>query len=458
MVSKKRRSKQQGQVKGVGTQPPLENDPSSSASTATVAIPVADSTAATSEKGCCDCKACVEDYAIAGSDSDSPFLRLPREVRNKIYQELLISRLPPKEQAQYGQVKAAADTPFDDFGRENALDYFEQGLAIMPGADEKHRYRFIVQALGLLLANKQIHAEANEILFSQNIFVVLPEWERIHPFWRCDGGCTEPRGKPCWVKLHNIAQIKHLYIIVNNACQLGDPMPKVKSARLFANIKTIVEWFKVTGNKFKTLKIRYSSAYEGQIKAVRDAIEGPQGPDAFERPIMLADKYGVAEDVKIRGDIPQKMIDDMTATLSSTDVSPPTVKKKAEAAAESSRPNKPDAQDFWREMRDKNLLPGGNKGIAATAEKMMRTSVKSPAVMAMLMAPPTREEMMCYGGGYGPPPPPPPPTHQPGIVTKVSDEENEADEDNDLLTTEAHTGSIGTLNGKPIFGPPRLPQ
>ncbi|KAK4949228.1 hypothetical protein LTR10_011844 [Elasticomyces elasticus] len=107
-------------------------------------------------------------------------------------------------------------------------------------------------------------------------------------------------------------------------------------------------------------------------------------------------------------------------------------------------------------MRDKNLLPGGNKGIAATAEKMMRTSVKSPAVMAMLMAPPTREEMMCYGGGYGPPPPPPPPTHQPGIVTKVSDEENEADEDNDLLATEAHTGSIGTLNGKPVFGPPRI--
>ncbi|KAK3633174.1 hypothetical protein LTR56_015950 [Elasticomyces elasticus] len=482
MVSKKKRSKQQGQVKGVGTAPVVKNS-SSSASAATVSSPVAESIAATPEKGCCNCKACVKGYAIAGSDSDSPFLRLPREVRNKIYQELLISRLPPKEQAQYEQVKAAAETPFDDFGRENALDYFEQGLAIMPGADEKHRYRFIVQALGLLLANKQIHAEANEILFSQNIFVVLPEWERIHPFWRCEGGCTEPRGKPCWVKLHNIAQIKHLYIIVNNACQLGDPMLKVESARLAANIKTVVEWFKVTGNKFKTLKIRYSSAFEGQIEAVRDAIEGPQGPDGFERPIMLADKYGkywqfgrkeaqaklfihcnilaplmelkgVAEDVKVRGDIPQKMIDDMTATLSSTDVSPPTKKKKAEEAAEKqARPKKPDQQDFWREMRDKYMAKG-DQGMVDMAEKMMSTSVMSPAVMEMLMAPPTREELM----GYGPTPPPPPPTYQTGLVTEVSDDEDEDDGEDDSLATEALAGSIGMLNGKPVFGPPRPPQ
>lgn len=58
--------------------------------------------------------------------------------------------------------------------------------------------RFIVEALGLLLANKQIHEEAKNTLFSKNEFTILVEWERVHPFWRCENKGCEP-GAPCYI-------------------------------------------------------------------------------------------------------------------------------------------------------------------------------------------------------------------------------------------------------------------
>ena len=73
--------------------------------------------------------------------------------------------------------------PFGDFCLENAIEGLDD-TGVTPGSDR--RYPFIVDALGLLLANKQIHAEANSVLFSENTFVILAEWERVWPFWRCD--------------------------------------------------------------------------------------------------------------------------------------------------------------------------------------------------------------------------------------------------------------------------------
>ncbi|TKA56315.1 hypothetical protein B0A55_12479 [Friedmanniomyces simplex] len=213
----------------------------------------------------CCCDACVKGYTSAGADCDSPFLRMPREVCDKIYQELLLAKLFPAMQIQYDQVKTDAETPLYEYGRENALDYFEQEIAIMPGAEQKYRYRFIVDAMGLVLANKQIHAEASSILFGKNTFFILPEWERVHSFWRCDRSDCEPRGKPCYIMLHNLTQIKHLSIVINNARQLSDPMLRVEAAKLLANIKNVVDCFQLAGNKLKTLKIRYTSSFEGQI-------------------------------------------------------------------------------------------------------------------------------------------------------------------------------------------------
>lgn len=316
----------------------------------------------------------------------------------------------PENQTKIDEINQADSTPFDEFGRENALEYFDD-TGIMPGSDKK--YPFIVDAMGLLLANKQIHAEANAVLFSKNTFVVLVEWERVHCFWRCERPDCHPPGTPCFIMLHNLLQIKHLYVMVTNTRALKDPMLKVESATLHTNLKTVVGAFKHAGNKLTTLKLRYTSCFEGQIEAMRDDIEGPARPGMPERPVMLKDKYGkyhrmsraeanerlftycnilnplrhlkgVAEDVKIRGDLPGAYIDELTAVLSVDDPMPAIKKKRAdEEAAKQARRQKPDAQGFWAELFEKAKRKG-DEGQAKLCAQMMRTSVKSPAVMADL--------------------------------------------------------------------------
>lgn len=365
-------------------------------------------------------------------------------MRDQIYEELLIAKLSPEMQVDYDRVKAANRTPYYEFGRENALDFFESEVGIMPGANEKHRYAFIVDALGLLLANKQIHKEANKVLFSKNTFVILPEWvsrcpasslhwsrmltpclasqERVHTFWRCENPRCHPRNAPCFIMSHNFLEIQDVYITVQNVRGLTDRMLKVESAKLKANIENIARFFKHTGKKLKTLKIRYSSCFEGQIEAVRSAIEGPLDPTLPERAVMLKDKHGeyfhmsraeaqkrlflhgnvldpllqlkqVADDVKIRGDLPQAYIDELTACLSSGNPSVSTKKKqRQEHAAQQARDKEPDRQSFFRELRDK-MLREGDTGTAELAAQMMRVPVHSPAVMDELFAPPTKEEL-----------------------------------------------------------------
>ena len=78
----------------------------------------------------------------------------------------------------------------------------------MPGSDQK--YPFIVEGLGLLLANKQISDEANTVLFQENLFVILPEWERKHTFWRCERLGCDPPGAPCFMMFHNFLRVQHV--------------------------------------------------------------------------------------------------------------------------------------------------------------------------------------------------------------------------------------------------------
>jgi len=124
-----------------------------------------------------------------------------RQIRDKIYEELLVAKVSPENQTRVDQIKEAEQTLYYEVGCENALEYLDN-TGIMPGGDQ--RYPFIVDALGLLLANKQIHAEANSVLFGQNTFVILAEWKRIHCFWRCERPDCDPPGRPCF---HHVPQL-----------------------------------------------------------------------------------------------------------------------------------------------------------------------------------------------------------------------------------------------------------
>ena len=97
--------------------------------------------------------ACVESVPEK-TEISSPFLRLPREVysynitmltkltheqvRDKIYDELLVARLSPEEQEKYDQVVAADKTPCGEFGRANALDFYVQDVCLMPGSNQNY--------------------------------------------------------------------------------------------------------------------------------------------------------------------------------------------------------------------------------------------------------------------------------------------------------------------------------
>ncbi|TKA56314.1 hypothetical protein B0A55_12480 [Friedmanniomyces simplex] len=144
---------------------------------------------------------------------------------------------------------------------------------------------------------------------------------------------------------------------------------------------------------------------------------------------------GVREDVKIRGDLPQKLIDELTAILTSADVSVTIKKKKAqEDAARQARPKKPDQQRFWREMWDK-YAKEGDQGMVDMMEKMMRHSVDSPALMRELMKPLTTQGDLRRS--FAPRQPPTTP------FASIADA--------DGFTSVTHISDIGMLDGKPVF-------
>ena len=334
--------------------------------------------------------------------------------------------------------------------------------------------------MGLLLANKQIHEEANTTLFSKNIFLILVEWERVFPFWRCENKGCYPPGVPCFITFHNFKKIKHLYILATNTRALSDPLLNADSLCLEKNLKIVAKCFLEGGNKLKTLKIRYTSCFEGQIDAVRDSLEGELPKGMPERKTMLKDKHskyhlvsrkeapiklfkhhkildplkhlkGIADDVKIRGDLPQAYMDELAKVLSKpvSDVSHRVKKKReAEAAERKKRQDQEQESGFHAFMKQ---MAEQYKGTDTEQYYLdcLKVPAKSPAVMADLFKPPTQEEMNGWRliRQAGPPPGPP-----------VSwDDVTDASEDEEPYAELIPAGAIAMLDGTPVFGPVRPP-
>ncbi|KAK5131733.1 hypothetical protein LTR08_000622 [Meristemomyces frigidus] len=433
----------------------------------------------------CHCEACTAPPSTA-DNSDSPFMRIPREVRDKIYSELLIAKHSPSTQAKIDEINASTSTPFGEYGRENALDCLDE-TGIMPGGTRQ--YPFIADTMGLLLANKQINAEANSVLFSENTFVILAEWERVWPFWRCDRTDCTPTNRPCFLMLHNLLQVKHLEILVHNTQPLDSRQLRVESARLRANLQIVADCFTEAGIKLKTLKVRYTSWFGGQVEAMRDAIEGPLRPGAPERPIRLKDDYGkyyllhradaqrrlfahcegvlapllklqgFAEAVRVRGDLPGALIDRLTATLSNPNP-PAAVKKKLvderarkQAGLDEERRAEDSKHDFFKNLMETNLRKG-DQGGADLCRQMLGTSANSPVVWAELMPPPpSQEDLDRWNDGR-------PAREAAAGAATAQGTVTEVDDDGEVADTggaNGGAGGVGVLNGKPVFGPPRPP-
>lgn len=97
-----------------------------------------------------------------------------------------------------------------EYGRERAQDILDQDISLMPGGSGSYGSRFIGKKKGVLLANKQIYEETTTVLFGKNLFIILPEYERVWAFWRCDSMKCEPIGKPCYVRGVQSSLYSHL--------------------------------------------------------------------------------------------------------------------------------------------------------------------------------------------------------------------------------------------------------
>ncbi|KAI5358666.1 hypothetical protein Slin14017_G109490 [Septoria linicola] len=344
------------------------------------------------------------------SPGDSPFLKkLPREIRGQIYSLLLIAPYTPSDRARHDKITSHLPTRpgQQEYECERELDFLEQDYMLMPD------------------------------LAAHN-----PGMARKRP--------------------EAASKIKHLLVIINKPNDLLTDVANIK-----INLRTIVDTFLECGNKFLTLKIRYSSAFGGEVEAVRDAIEGPLHPGMTVRsPVMIrhavTGKFhqfdeqefhtklfknihiieplkklkGVAVQVDIRGDLPQRCIDELTSVLSVNDPGPAGKRAlRSKAAAASKKAPSDSLQSFAAEKlaEDPNMDPG----MKALYQQLTRTSVKSPAVMSQIF--PELYNGSMYPPGYG----------------SEQSTEHVTEQDG---TPALPVGGIGVIDGRPVFGPRRPPS
>ncbi|KAF2173449.1 hypothetical protein M409DRAFT_48426 [Zasmidium cellare ATCC 36951] len=418
------------------------------------------------------------------SPGNSPFMKkLPREIRDKIYEELLIVKMTPEMANSWDEEKGGAESYAGEYGREKAQDILDQDIGLMPGGSQNYGSRFIGKNKGILLANKQIYEEATTVLFGKNLFVVLPEFERIWCFWRCDSYGCQPVTTPCFVRPETAVKVKHLLIIVSNPCFDRDQAIEQAKSALNRNLQTVISILGEVKLKLKTLKIRYWSCFGGEVDSVRNELEGPAKPGFPERPVMLQRVGGrfttikrgeaeqrifsdarqvlaplrefkkVAEDVSVRGDVPQPLIDELSCVLAVDGAAMKKKLAKAEVAANTYEAAKTGLAEFARERLD--VTPDTDPESRALYERMMRIPAKLPSVMAKYMQSPTKEEVDRYD------------RHWRAQAANAANAANTAaasvNHSSDDLGAQPHPVAdgapvaIGFIAGKPVFGPPRPP-
>ncbi|KAK4497793.1 hypothetical protein PRZ48_010447 [Zasmidium cellare] len=412
------------------------------------------------------------------SPGNSPFMKkLPREIRDKIYEELLIVKLTPEMTALYEEEIEGAESYAGDYGREKALDMMDQDLGLLPGAAQNYGSNFIGKNKGILLANKQIYEEATSVLFGKNLFVILPETDRVWSFWRCDSYGCQPVTQPCYVRPETAVKIKHLLIIVSNPHFFRDPEIDRAKYALKENLQTTISTLAEVDLKLKTLKVRYWSCFGGEVDSVRHEMEGPLQPGFPERPVMLQRVGGrfttirrdqaeervfsharevlaplrefkkVAEDVSVRGDVPQGLIDELTQTMAMDGAAIKKKQDKAEAIGKKKQPDNSGLAEFARMCLDET--PESDPETRALYERMMKVPAKSPSVMARYMQRPTKEEMDRYDAHCR--------AQAAADAAPATDGGGGGQQTPTQLATAATPGAIGFIAGKPIFGPPRPP-
>ncbi|KAG9552436.1 hypothetical protein KCU71_g12298, partial [Aureobasidium melanogenum] len=364
------------------------------------------------------------------------FLKLNRETRNKVYEDLLVARYTPGQQAEYELLTNATG---DRLCIRNSLDQLEEHLMISPGTPlwGVNGYQSLVDARGLLNANKQINEELTHILFTRNIFLI-PVGEGFR--YQITGQLFSLKLDPS-----SLAQIKHLVISVSAQWDIKHPRHSNGVAALKHNFNHIVKSLNMLGNTLESLKIRFISCFHGRVEEMRGDID-PLLTQRTARPVQIMrmdntvftfthdnvrrfytsgfDLGDAFENLNIPvkhfeayGDLPDEVIERLNrkfgvvagaratpGTNNDGGAAPassvPATSTPPSSAAASAKPTVPhrdptgqsrnNLADIVKGMVDKNP---GDKKMAELAEQLTHMPIRSREVNAMLFAPPTPEEL-----------------------------------------------------------------
>ncbi|KAG9560841.1 hypothetical protein KCU71_g7786, partial [Aureobasidium melanogenum] len=211
-----------------------------------------------------------------GPDAFSPlrsgifnFMGLPREVRNKIYDEVLASRLPASDQAEYDRVAATISNGQHDLANRcrDYLDVFDRRIMASPEFTLTlvrnipiWGFKPLVLARGLLLANKQISQELKEAHYAKNTFLVQIRDDHV-----CD---TSAQGFRNYVT--HFLKAKNLYIdIATPKYQPGERGFQVSVNTIKRQLLTLIISLEQAGANLDSLTVRYTSCYPGEIEDLR---------------------------------------------------------------------------------------------------------------------------------------------------------------------------------------------
>ncbi|KAK6438762.1 hypothetical protein LTR95_005028 [Oleoguttula sp. CCFEE 5521] len=352
------------------------------------------------------------------ANKQSPLIKLPLAIRDRIYAYLLVNQAPRSAKKTYRTYCDLPPQQFRDRTVQVQLDMLQDESAINP--DSPKGCPVISRNMGLLLSCKQLHTEANAFLYSHNTFTIRAREDKEQCFWHChpnDPRCNAYR--PCFVHVRNLRQIKHLYIVAYNPHDFADRAHDLAARNLAMNLRLVSRCFRVLGVKLKTLKVRYMSRLEGQTDVVRNMMDAHPKPIHKPKNLILRSHgggrgymfkpggspteifknvgvldalrlmRGCAERVVIRGDLPTAYLNEIKDMLTlgqglKVETEEVAIVQEVEGDDEEDHSQEDEKPTFWQSMKQQHQ----EDPIAVELfEQMKGRPIYSAAVMREMFGP-----------------------------------------------------------------------
>ncbi|THY68994.1 hypothetical protein D6C86_05169 [Aureobasidium pullulans] len=192
------------------------------------------------------------------------FFGLPREIRNKIYEELVVALRSRGDRTEYEKLAASRHEPDSERKRFKRMDELDVRLMVKPGHSEQDGttgFQPLLDVHGMSLANKQVNREFMTTLFSKNRFFLSVDDK--HPYW-VPGQFLRAIMAP-----NHLAQIKHLYIDVDTKLQPYEADYRKGVVVVNYSVHHIVKTLNSVGKGLKSLTVNHISCYRGEIEELR---------------------------------------------------------------------------------------------------------------------------------------------------------------------------------------------